>query len=117
MKKLVFFVVILISLFIINGLIRSTISLTQKNTVVEKAEKELQAEKAENTKLKKQLAQVSDPTFIEKEARNKLFLVKPGEEVVIIPSPTIVSNPDQKEAAATVKKANWQQWVDLFVGK
>ncbi len=113
MKKLIFFIVILIALFVINGLIQSILSLSQKNSVVEKARRELKLQEAENKKLKKRLSQVKDPTFIEKEARNKLFLVRPGEQVVVIPSPTLtpasITNLEKN-----IKKPHWQEWLDFF---
>jgi cell division protein FtsB len=113
MKKLLFFIGILIALFIINGLVQSIVSLSQKNSVVEKARQELKTQEEQNKKLKQQLSQVKDPVFVEKEARNKLFLVKPGEQVVIIPSPTVtptMTNLSENK----VHKPHWQEWYDYF---
>ena len=113
MKKILFFIGTLIALFIINSLIQSIFSLTQKNTVVEEAKRNLEAQKAENTRLKKQLAEVKDPSFIEKEARNKLFLVKPGEQVVLIPSPSPMPTGAEKVAKKIIKP-HWVEWYEFF---
>lgn len=113
MKKILFFFGILIALFIINGLIQSIYNLSQKGSVVERAKQELIAQEEKNKKLKKELAQVKDPEFIEKEARNKLFLIKPGEQMVLIPSPSVAPMPEYTNEAK-VKKSNFQMWYDYF---
>lgn len=115
MKKIFFFIGTLIALFIINSLLQSIFSLTQKNTVIEKAKQELAAEKAENSRLKQQLTEVQDPAFIEKEARNKLFLVKPGEQMVLIPNPSVSPTPVVRREKQ-IAKPNWVQWYEFFFG-
>ena len=114
MKKLLFFVGILIALFIIYGLVQSIISLSQKSSVIEQARLELQKEEEKNKDLKRQLTKVKDPSFVEQEARNKLFLVKPNEQVVLIPSPSPTPIPES-ERQKTLQKPNWQEWYEYFL--
>ncbi|MBI2621443.1 MAG: septum formation initiator family protein [Candidatus Levybacteria bacterium] len=110
MKKILFFVGIAVGIVIINGLVRSIYDLWKKQDLVVSAKRELEKEKKENEKLKRQLVLVGTEEFIESEARNKLFMVKPGEEGVIVPQ-DLIKKKEKKEVA---KLPNWQQWVNLF---
>ena len=114
MKKVLFFIGILIALFIINGLVQSILTLSQKNSVIEKARREMLTQEKENKRLKQQLEAVKDPSFLEEEARNKLFLVKPGEQVVLIPSPSVTPTPPQQKTQMSTKP-NWEQWFEYFL--
>ena len=112
-KKIVFFAIIIASVFIINNLVHSIYTLWQKQHLVDSARKELEREKEENQELKRRLSLAKDPNFIEEEARNRLFLTKPGEGVIVIPT-------DAFDASAAAKlpppdtRANWEKWRDTF---
>ena len=96
---------IVIGLLIINNFARSTYDLWSKKDVILSAQQELEAEKKENLRLKNQLAKAQGGQFIEEEARNKLLLVKPGEQNVIIPHDLIASD---SSALKQDKRQNWQ---------
>lgn len=108
MKKIVYIISIIVLLLIINGLARSIYDLWSKRDVVKEAKQTLEKEKLQNQKLKRELARVDTREFIEEEARNKLFLVKPDEKVVIVP---VASKSAEKKEAS---KSNWQKWLGLF---
>jgi cell division protein FtsB len=55
-------------------------------------------------------------SFREREARAKLGLQLPGENVVILPHPTASQAP-QATGPATKRKSNLQQWLDFLSGK
>lgn len=112
-KKVAFFITIIICLVIINGLVRSIYDLWNKQDVVVRARHELDREKQKNDELKIQLGFVKSNEFVEEEARNKLFLVKPGESDVIIPESLI----KKKEVKKVVVIPAWQQWLNLFLGE
>ncbi len=112
-KKVAYFITIILSIVIINGLVRSIYDLWNKQDLVVKAKEDLSLEKQKNQELKAQLAYVQSGNFIEEEARNKLFMVKPGESGVIVPEELI----KKKEEKVVVVTPNWQQWVNLFIGK
>jgi cell division protein FtsB len=112
-KKVAYFITIILCIVIINGLIRSIYDLWNKQDLVVKAKEDLNEQKQENQELKAQLSYVQSTNFIEEEARNKLFMVKPGEAGVIVPEELI----KKKEEKITIYVPNWQQWVNLFVGK
>ena len=116
LKKIVFFAVIIISLFVINSFIHSIYNLWQKNDLLVRAKQDLENEKKENHELKSKLAQVKKPGFVEEEARNKLFLAKPGEGIVIIPTEVLSSTSSQTKKVRDTRP-NWQKWWDIFFTK
>lgn len=111
MRKVLYLIVVVGLILVINGLIRSIIELWNKQNVVKEAQVKLNREKMENARLKQELSYVQTNAFIENEARDKLFLVKPGESEVLISKDLLSSN---KPKVTQVPKPVWQQWVDLF---
>lgn len=108
MKKIIYIVSVIVLLLIINGLAHSIYDLWTKRDVVSEAQRTLEQEKAENQKLKKELSRVKTKEFIEEEARNKLFLTKPNEKVVIVP---VASKSAERKDKPT---PNWRKWLGLF---
>lgn len=99
------------SAIIINSLVRSIYDLWKKQDLLVRARLELQRQKKENQEIKSQLSRVDNEKFIEEEARNKLFLVKPGEQEVIIPK-DLLSSRSAKPKQDNIP--NWRKWRDLF---
>lgn len=112
-KKIVFFGIIIASFFIINNLVQSIYTLWQKQNLLVTATKELEREKEENAELRRKLSLVKDPNFIEEEARNKLFLTKPGEGVIVIPTEALKAS-NAAKAPPPDTRANWEKWRDTF---
>jgi len=113
MRKVLYIIIFIISLFIINNLVRSIYNLWQKHDLISDAQSQLVQERNENAKLKDQLSRVKRVDFVEEEARNKLFMVKPGEKVVLIGDEKKQGNPqDTKTRVAIVPP--WKQWWNLF---
>lgn len=110
MKKVGIFFLIVILLFTINNLVHSIYSLWQKQEHLVKARQELTKAKKENRRLQDQERIVSNPQFVEEEARNKLLLTKPGEQIVILPEKKV----EKKNVRPKQAPANWQQWLALF---
>ncbi len=113
MKRAIFIVIVIVLAFVINNQIRSIYDLWQKKDLVIKAEKQLEYLKEENKKLKSELSYAETKEFIEKEARDKLLWVKPGEEQVLIPE-KIIKKSVVEEQEEKVLKPNWQQWWEMF---
>ena len=113
LKKIVFFGIIIASFFVMNSLVHSIYTLWQKNELVTEATSELQKEKKENQTLKKKIAEVKKPQFVEEEARNKLFLAKPGEGVLVIPSEYAHAHPSSAPKPPDFRP-NWQKWWETF---
>lgn len=108
MKKVIYICLLLFLLLVINGLAHSIYDLWTKRDVLTEAQKKLDQEKAENKKLKSELSRVQTNEFVEEEARNKLFLTKPDEKVVIIP---VASKSAEKKE---IPKTNLQKWLEIF---
>ncbi len=111
MKKVLAIFVVIACLLIINNLIYSIYNLWQKKDLLTSAQEELNKAQEENKRLKSQLSLVDSPQFIEEEARNKLFLVKPGEEILITKE---LLNASLSAKSNANEKPNWQKWWDLF---
>ena len=77
------------------------------------AQQELDRQTKDNLELKSKLKGVKKPQFVEEEARNKLFLAKPGEGVVLIPSGSLKQD-SQPKFAPRDTRPNWQKWWELF---
>ena len=110
MKKALFVIIVLILLIIINDLLHSIYDIWQKKDFITQAEKDLSHQKQENQRLKSALSYSQTPEFIEKEARDKLFMIKKGEQKILIPK--------ELENFQDVRKKdndpNWKQWWNLF---
>ena len=112
MKKITFFIILAICLLSIIHLISSIYTLWHKQDVLITAEKQLQQEKKLHAQLQSQLKTVTASGFVEEEARNKLFMDKPGEREVIIAQDLLT--PAQMSTRAQNTQPNWQQWLSLF---
>lgn len=113
MKKIVFFIVLIASVFVINNLIRSIYTLWQKNDLIVDAQKELTRQKQENQSLKSEVSYAESKEFIEEVARNKLLMVKPGEQGVLIPQ-DLVQVIATSSAKENKNESNWRKWLKLF---
>lgn len=113
MKRFIFVAVIVFLIFIINNLAQSTYSLWQKKDVLVEAKQDLSKEQKENNELKEQLKVVKSPQFVESQARDKLLLVKPGENIVVVPT-GLIAREQPKAVKKTPPKPNWLQWWELF---
>ncbi len=113
MKKITFFISIILFLFIINNFYHSIHRLWQKQDLVVTARKELAREKQEQRMLQQQLEKVEHPAYLEQEARNSLFLVKPGEQVIVLPASGGQEEETQQEIAPP--DPVWLQWYKLFM--
>jgi cell division protein FtsB len=112
-KKIAYFTIIIVLLLTINDLAHSIYSIWQKQDLIVQAQQDLTTEKNENNELKKQIAQVNKPQFIESEARDKLLLAKPGEGVIMIPSNQL-DIPSTVTTKTVDTRPNWQKWWNVF---
>lgn len=113
MKRIMFFTIIIICVISIIHSISSIATLLKKQDLLIKAQDQLQISQKKNKKLKEESKLVQEQSFIEEEARNKLFMVKPGENTIIIPKGLIVSR-DSGAVHTSIQKPNWQQWIGTF---
>lgn len=121
--------VILVGLVISFGLAKNLYIAYQNSKILSDSEKNLTELREENSRLKSEVSEASDPSYVDDEARKKLGLVKPGEVEVILPNhsqaevqATQSSQPEQRqETEQTSFKAGraevvWKQWWDFLFG-
>ncbi|OGG04154.1 hypothetical protein A2Z33_03270 [Candidatus Gottesmanbacteria bacterium RBG_16_52_11] len=104
-------IAILLNLLIIVSLTRSVWEVWQRRDIVTERKAELTVLEAENIKLKQALEEAQSREYIEREARNKLGMAKPGETVILF------ERREASESAASGnpdRRTNWQRWVGLF---
>lgn len=91
-------------------MVKSLYDLYSKKDVLIQTQQKLTQLQQQHTQLQKDLKKSTTQQFIEQQARDKLFLVKPGESMVILPQTS-------SKTSSTSKKdelPNWQQWWNLF---
>jgi cell division protein FtsL len=108
MKTLLRFIVIAILLISITAVGRSVYNQLSKFKEIQRAEEKAQKLSQEQSDLQSKLKKESDPSFVEKEARDKLSYQQPGETLYVID--TAKDESGQKKEP----KVNWQEWFDLF---
>lgn len=110
MKNKLIWLAIILSVYLIFSLTKSILEFKKSDQTVVDYEKELEIEVKKNQELKKRLADVKKPEFIEREAREKLGMGRPGESILIMPPITIT--PVKKQEARELE--NWEKWWRLF---
>lgn len=113
MKKIFYILIIIASIYISNNLIQSIYNLLQKKDLVTQARTELAQERNEYEKLKDQLQRVNRVDFIEEEARNKLFMVQPGEQIVLVPHEVLQAS-DAAPKNVIAATPHWKKWIEYF---
>jgi cell division protein FtsB len=109
MKKIIFIVTVVILILIINNLVHSVYDIWQKKDYISQAQKELDFQKQENQRLKSALSYSQTSEFIEKEARDKLFMVKKDEQKVLVPQDL-----GNSQGVREDNEPNWKKWWNLF---
>jgi cell division protein DivIC len=105
--------IIAVSLFVAIGVIGSIWDLYHRKDIVAVREKKLLELQKENKTLKEKLTEVLSPGFVEREARDKLGMAKPGETVALVGQP----GSDESrlpEDFLTPPLPNWKQWWQVF---
>jgi cell division protein FtsB len=109
MRKIIFIIIIAILLLISNDLTRSIYDIWQKKDYITQAQKELNVQKQENQRLKSALSYSQTQEFIEKQAREKLFMVKNGEQAILIEQ-----GAEKADTSKGNTDPNWKKWWKLF---
>lgn len=108
-----------IALAVIGYMTVATLNVIARNYELQREVDRLQEEIAllelQNNELEYQIAYYQTDAFADKEARDKLGLAAPGEQVVIFPD-KIPSGVDIEPATTTEElprdpASNWQQWM------
>lgn len=113
--QVVYLSIIILGLVLSFSLIRNLYNSYQNYQILASTQSKLTKLQQENADLKTNLSQVNDPSYIEREARERLGLVKPGEVVVILPPPGS-AEATQATTSANLPRPVWRQWLGLFFG-
>lgn len=108
-KKAATLVILVALIFLIRALTLSIISIYDRSLILKDLRTKQAAEQKEQAYLSQKLYYAKTDAFVEEEARQKLGLVRPGEQIVV----------DQKILPVTPKSEpiavpNWQKWLRLF---
>jgi cell division protein FtsB len=109
--KLISIFILIICVILIIQLVQSNLQLLQQGSIVDRFANQQKQLLEENKQLKKLFSQVQTEEFVEKEARDKLNMGKPGETVVII-SDSLLATKSASAAASEVPI--WEKWKRLF---
>jgi len=105
-------VVLVLCLILVAGVVRSVVSIYEKRGIVAERQQVLVAEEAKHDALMRQLQEATGSAFIERTAREKLGLVKPGEQVVILDQSKLPST--DISTGGPPPPPPWKQWWELF---
>lgn len=111
MRKLLTFLILGFLVLVDYNLVQGTFDSRLKLGQVKQEDLKLADLQRKNFDLKQELKEKDSSFFIEKEARNRLDLGKPGEKVIIVPSSLAAENTNPKP---TEKKTNWEKWLALL---
>jgi len=112
-KKVILILIILVILVVAYNLITQIIETTKSGERLSQAADAVYKLEIRNRQLKKRLAQIQSPEFIEEEIRNKLGFAKIGETVVVIPEEKLKSVLGAS-SSALIKLPNWLGWLKVF---
>lgn len=110
MKRIASWLTIIISVLLSVNLARSIYDLHTRESVVHEAQARLAQAQEKNNELKKELAYVQSPGYVEQQAREKLNMARPGEVVLIVPEVT----PPPDDSVEEEQLEIWQQWLKVF---
>ena len=117
-KRITFLLTILISVIILVSLVKTIYKTFQSGKRLSILGVEVESLDKEKESLEKVLVERKSEDFVEKEAREKLNLVKPGETLVVIPESQQSTISSQQSAQEELSQfSNPQQWWYLFFGK
>ncbi len=110
---------LLFGIYFILALSRDLLDLLSKRERILQEEAEVKKLEQEQRDLAEKLQYVSGDEFVEKEAREKLLMGKPGEVVMLLPpdnDQTGQAGPtsDKDQNIAKEDLANWEKWAQLF---
>lgn len=109
LKRILSITVIIILLVLIRNIGASIYGIIKNENTVQDLQSQLIEEKKEHVFLNQRLSEVQSTAFVEKEAREKLGLVRQNEYPVFLAPPSIAD-----ESTGTQTVANWKKWKMVF---
>lgn len=108
-KKGITLLIVIMLAFSIRAITLSIVSVYDKSQILKDLKAQEDQKRREQAFLSQKLYFVKTDAFVEEEARQKLGLVRPGEQIVV----------DQKiglkqSKSEPIARPNWQKWWKLF---
>ncbi len=98
---------------------RTTLNIIQSSKRLDNLKEEVSTLDSKKTAKEKELAYKKSTDFVEAEARNKLSLIKSGEEVFVLPESKDSASKESVLSSATPKvdvtKSNATRWLELLL--
>lgn len=113
-KRIIYIVAILLFLIVLYALVKQMSDSLRAGTRMETEMEALTKLQQKNTELKKRLAEVDSPQFIEGQARDRLNFARPGETVAIIPQEELDRILGASKVVSIQVLPYWQGWLQLF---
>ena len=116
LKKVVGYATWVLVALLLVSTVRNIQKVRSIRAQVEKERQKVEKMQVDNTKLEEQVAEAQGSEFIEKQIRDKLGLVKPGEAIVVLPDPEILKKlaPQEISEEDVLPDPNWKKWEKLF---
>lgn len=121
-SKLLLVVSVLILLFFSTNLIRQIINRRDLQKDIAELESEINSLEKKNQELSNLIGYFESLDFVEKEARTKLNLRKPGEKIIVVPEEGVAPEQTQESLEedavlvyqSEVDGSNPQRWLNYF---
>lgn len=105
----------ILAVFLIINLTRGVRETWQKGARIKEEQRRVDELKTQNQKLKDELEYAKSDDYLEKAAREKLNLAKPGETVVILPQEQLEKQVKAKKNIVNTNSPKWQQWLSFLM--
>lgn len=116
MRRYSKYILLIVSLFLVAAAARNTLGLLRRGDQIKEAEEKVRELEEEQARLLEVKEGVESEEFIEREAREKLGLAKPGETVVVLPPEDVLLRlaPKIEEETFIESLPIWKRWARMF---
>ena len=116
-KKLLTIPVLILGLLIIFQLSRSIVNIYRRGGRVEELAAVVAGLEKEKEELEREKAFRQTEEFVEREARNKLRMVREGEHILVLPESQDgeKARSEEQEAKSGEEKPNWKKWAEFWL--
>lgn len=115
-RRIIFIFTILILLAAIFSLLKTLHKTYLAGQRIKTSEQEVQILLEREKELKKELIQKDSLEFVERQARDKLALVKPGETIVVVGQTPSQNTTENQTSSSLANLPNPKKWWVLFFG-
>ncbi len=108
--------IFLFAAFLVYGLAKQINDSIKVGERLENAAEEVSKLQERNRNLRNDLSDVQKKEYVEKVARNKLNMSKPGETVIFITDQTLLQVIEsERPKPPPIEPPNWERWIRLFM--